>query len=111
MKTVTVDNYHEDKYYPRVVRAVAKILSRANVVASVDMLLEIGNLMKKNVEAGRRGKGSFLEYVVEGNLSKPTRILRIICFHVHDLNMVPQRMVYRQSNLPGTAFCGSPSPG
>jgi hypothetical protein len=39
MKSVTVDNYRGDKYYPRVVRAVAKILSRSNVVAPVDVLL------------------------------------------------------------------------
>ena len=98
MKIVTVDNYREDKYYPRVVRAVAKILSRSNVVAPVDVLMEMGNLTKQNVEAWRHGKVPYLEYVIEGNLSKATRILRIIGFHVHDLNMVPQRTVCRQSD-------------
>jgi len=98
MKTVTVDNYHEDKYYPRVVSAVATILSRSNVVAPVDVLMEMGNLTKQNVEAWRRGKVPYLEYVIEGNLSKATRILCIIGFHVHDLNMVPQRTVSRQSD-------------
>ena len=98
MKTVTVDNYHEDKYYPRVVRAVARILSCSNVVAPVDVLIEMGNLTKQNVEAWRHGKVPYLEYVIEGNLSKATRILRIIGFHVHDLNMVPHRGVYRQSD-------------
>jgi uncharacterized protein with PIN domain len=68
------------------------------VVAPVDVLIEMGNLTKQNVEAWRRGKVPYLEYVVEGNLSKATRILRIIGFHVHDLNMVPQRTVYRQSD-------------
>jgi hypothetical protein len=61
MKTATVDNYREDKYYPRVVRAVAKILSRSNAVAPVDVLLEMGNLTKQNVEAWRRGKVPYLE--------------------------------------------------
>ena len=96
MKTVTVDNYREDKYYPRIVRAVAKILSRSNVVAPVDVLMEMGNLTKQNYQAWRRGTVPYLEYVIEGNLSKATRILRIIGFHVHDLNMVPRRTVYRQ---------------
>jgi hypothetical protein len=96
MRTVTVDNFREDKYYPSVVRAVAKILSRSNVVAPVDVLLEMGNLTKQNVEAWRHGKVPYLEYVIDGNLSKATRILRIIGFHVHDLSMVPQRTVYRQ---------------
>ena len=49
MKTVTVENYREDKYYSRVVRAVAKILSRSNMVAPVDVLLEMGNLKKDSV--------------------------------------------------------------
>jgi hypothetical protein len=58
----------------------------------------MGNLTKQSVEAWRRGKVPYLEYVIEGNLSKATRILRIIGFHVHDLNMVPQRTVYLQSD-------------
>jgi len=98
MKTVTVDNYRKDKYYPKIVRAVAKILSHSNMVAPVDVLMEMGNLTKQNIEAWRRGKVPYLEYVIEGNLPKATRILRIIGFHVHDLNMVPQRTVSRQSD-------------
>jgi len=62
-KTITVDNYREDKYYPRVVRVVAKILSRSNVVAPVDVLLEMGNLTKQNVEAWRRGSRSKSTFV------------------------------------------------
>ena len=98
MKTVTVGNYRKDKCYPKIVRAVAMILSRSKVVAPVDVLMEMGNLTKQNYDAWRRGKVTFLEYVVGGNLSKVNRIMRIIGFHVHDLNMVPQRTVYRQSD-------------
>ncbi|NIM10605.1 MAG: hypothetical protein GTO45_01315 [Candidatus Aminicenantes bacterium] len=96
MKSVTVDNYRKDKYYPRVVRAVAKILQRSNVVAPVDVLLEMGNLSQKNHDAWRRGQVPYLERVFEGNLSKANRILRIIGFHVHDLDMVPRQTVYHQ---------------
>lgn len=56
MKTITVANYRKDKYYPRVVCAVANILYRSNVVAPVDVLREMGNLTKQNYEAWRRGK-------------------------------------------------------
>src|SRR5882672_5652629 len=35
MKQVTVHTYRQDPYYPRVVRAVANILARADVVAPV----------------------------------------------------------------------------
>jgi hypothetical protein len=96
MKQVTVNTYRQDKYYPRVVRAVATILSRSDVVAPVEVLLEMGNLTQKNHEAWYRGQVPYLERVFAGSLSKANRILRIIGFHVHDLNMVPRRTVYYQ---------------
>jgi hypothetical protein len=96
MKRVTVNNYRKDKYYLRVVRAVAKILQRSNIVAPVDVLLEMGNLSKKDHDAWRRGQVPYLERVLEINLSKANRILRIIGFHVHDLNMVSRQIVYHQ---------------
>ena len=96
MKKVTVTTYRKDKYYPRVVRAVAKVLTKSDVVAPVDILIEMGNLTKKNHDAWRQGKVPYLERVFEGNLSKANRILRIIGFHVHDLNMVPQNTQYHQ---------------
>jgi hypothetical protein len=73
------------------VRAVAKLLARADVVAPSDILIEMGNLSKKNYEAWRKGQVPYLERVFEGSLSKANRILRIIGFHVHDLNMVSRQ--------------------
>ncbi len=96
MKRVTVNTYRKDKYYPRVVRAVGKILARADVVAPSDILIEMGNLSKKNFEAWRKGQVPYLERVFEGSLSKANRILRIIGFHVHDLNMVSRQTLYHQ---------------
>ena len=96
MKKVSVTTYRKDKYYPRVVRAVAKVLTKSDVVAPVDVLIEMGNLTKKNYDAWRKGEVPYLERVFEGNLSKANRILRIIGFHVHDLNMVPQNTQYHQ---------------
>jgi len=96
MKRVTVNTYRKDKYYPRVVRAAGKILARADVVAPIEILIEMGNLSKKNYEAWRKGKVPFLERVFEGNISKANRILRIIGFHAHDLNMVPKITHYHQ---------------
>ncbi len=96
MKAVTVRNYRKDKYYPRVVRAVAKILSRSDVVAPVEVLMEMGNLSKKNHDAWCRGHVPYLERVFEGSLSKANRILRLIGFHVHDLNMIPRQTVYHK---------------
>jgi len=59
---------------------VARILARAEVVAPVDVLLEMGNLSQKNLEAWRAGRVPYLERVFEGSLSKANRILRIIGF-------------------------------
>lgn len=96
MKKVTVTTYRKDKYYPRVVRAVAKVLSRSDVVAPVDVLIEMGNLTKKNHDAWQQGKVPYLEGVFEGSLSKANRILRIIGFHAHDLNMFSNIAQYHQ---------------
>ncbi len=95
MKNVTTSTYRKDKYYSRVVRAVARILMRADVVTPVEVLMELGNLRKKNFDAWRAGQVPYLERVFEGSLSKANRILRIIGFHVHDLNMVPSNTIYR----------------
>jgi hypothetical protein len=96
MKHVTLSTYRKDKYYSRVVRAMARILMRSDVVAPVEVLIEMGNLTKKNHEAWRAGQVPCLERVFEGSLSKANRILRIIGFHAHDLNMLPIQAAYRQ---------------
>lgn len=93
---VSVNSYHTDKYYPRVLRAVAKILSTSDMVSPVEVLMEMGNLSKKDHDAWRKGQVPYLERVFEGNLSKANRILRIIGFHAHDLNMRPSQTVYHQ---------------
>lgn len=96
MIKITLNTYRKDKYYPRIVLAVAKILSKTDEVSPVKVLLEMGNLNKKNFDAWRKGQVPYLERVFEGSLSKANRILRIIGFHVHDLNMVPKKIVYHQ---------------
>ena len=96
MKKVTVSTYRSDRYHPRVVRAFAKILARSDVVTPVDVFIEMGNLSKKNVDVWRQGKIPYLERVIEGSLPKVSRILRIIAFHAHDLNMAPSSSYYRQ---------------
>ena len=94
MKAVTVSTYRKDKYFPKVVRAFARILSKFDVVAPVEVMIEMGNLTRQSHDAWRKGQVSYLERVFLGNLSKANRILRIIGFHAHDLNMVPSMTVY-----------------
>lgn len=37
-KKVIVETYQDDKYYPRVVRAVQSILAKGDVVTAIDVL-------------------------------------------------------------------------
>jgi hypothetical protein len=104
MKKVTLSTYRKDKYYSRVVRAMAIMLMHSDVVAPVEVLIEMGNLTRKNHEAWRAGQIPYLERVFEGSLSKANRILRIIGFHAHDLNMVPIQAVYRQRGTGSRAL-------
>ncbi len=93
---MTPGRKYESRDEARVVRAVAKILSRSDVVAPVEVLIEMGNLSKKNYDAWRRGRVPYLERVFAGSLPKANRILRVIGFHMHDLNMVPRPTIYHQ---------------
>ena len=96
MKKVTVNTYRKDKHYSRVIKAAGRILTREDILSPIDILIEMGHLSKNNYEAWRKGQVPYLERVIEGNLSKVNRILRIIGFHAHDLNMVPRQTVYHQ---------------
>ncbi|WP_459938587.1 hypothetical protein [Desulfonatronum parangueonense] len=112
MKTVTIGTYRKDKLYPRVVRAVASLLRDSDEISPVAEFMQTGNLAPKDYEAWRRGQVPCLERVFQGNLSKANRYLRILRFHVHDLNMVPSRHTYRQYGTKRTLrFSLSGDPG
>ena len=96
MKSVTVKNYKKDKYYPRVVHAVAGLLERTDAIATVEILMEMGNLTPEDHEDWRRGRVPYMERVFRGKLAKAYRILRIMRFPMHDLNMVPRHTVFHQ---------------
>ena len=96
MKKVTVSTYRKDTLYPNVVKAVAALLQDSDEISPVKTLMQIGNLTPKVYDAWRRGQAPYLERRFQGSLSKANRYLRIIRFHVHDLNMVPSRHTYRQ---------------
>ena len=88
MKKISVGNYKNEKYYPKVVKAVGLLLSDRNEITTVDILLKMGNLLPRDYDNWRRGKTPYLEKVFQGNLSKAGRILRVINFHMHALNMI-----------------------
>lgn len=96
---ITPENYRADPLFPRVERAVLAILATNKVVAPVDVLVDMGVLRAEDLEAWRFGRIPFLEQVITGNLSKLRRILRILGFCCHDLNL----------GASSTARCGKGS--
>ena len=96
MKKVTVSSYRKDKYYPKVVKAIMILLKESDEISPLAVMLQTGNLLPKDHEAWLCGHVSYFERVFQGNLSKANRILRIIGFYAHDLNMVPSLHSYQQ---------------
>ena len=96
MKKITVENYRDDPYYPRIVRAVEAILAKGEVVTPIDVLVRMDLLSQEDVESWRFGRVPYLEKVIRCNLAKASRILRILRMHVHDLDMRPSQTDYRR---------------
>ncbi len=93
---VTLSNYREDPLYPRVVRAVDAILEHETVVAPVDVLLRLDLLDQEQLVDWRHGRIPYLEQAIRGNLTRLSRLLRILRFHAHDLNLKPAWTDYRR---------------
>ena len=96
MKKLSVNNFRSDPMFPRIERAVAKQLAEGNVVAPVDVLVGMGLLRTDHLEDWRRGRIAYLERVITCNLSRVSRILRIMRFHAHDLDLTPSFTVYNR---------------
>lgn len=96
MKKITASNYRSDPYYPRIVRAVAEILEQGNVVTPIAIFSKMGLLSPKMVEDWRFGHVPYLEKVLQCNLSKAGRILRILRLHAHALNLKPSQTIYKK---------------
>ncbi len=93
-RRVTVADFRRDPLYPRVQRAVASILATEKVVTTVEVLVRMDILARKDLEDWRFGRVPYLERVLQGNLSRLSRILRVLNFHCHDLNLVGSQTAY-----------------
>jgi hypothetical protein len=91
---VTVANFREDRLFPQIERAVAAILQRGEMVAPVDVLVEMDLLAPEHLDDWRRGRVQYLERVIRSNLTKLSRLMRILRFHAHDLKLVPSLTAY-----------------
>ncbi len=90
----TVATYRVDPLYPRIERAVTSILAKGKVVAPVDILVDMGLLAPEKLEDWRRGRVHCLEAVINCDLTRLSRILRILRFHAHELKLVPSVTAY-----------------
>ncbi|MFQ5792457.1 MAG: hypothetical protein ACE5JI_18460 [Acidobacteriota bacterium] len=95
--TLSVDTFGDDPLYPRIARAAEQILARGKVVAPVDVLVGMNLLAPERVEDWRRGRVPYLEKVIHCNVTRLSRLLRILRFHAHDLKLVPSITVYTRS--------------
>jgi hypothetical protein len=75
-------------------RAVEIILERDKVVRPIDVLIGMQLLSRDDLEEWRCGRIPYLEKVIDCNLTRLSRLLRILQFHVHDLNLVPSVTAY-----------------
>ena len=94
MKKITTENYRQDKYYSRVVRAVDAILSCRDFVAPTDVFVEMSLLSEQAIAEWRAGRVPYLERAIQCNLSAASRILRLLRMHAHDLNLRPSATGY-----------------
>jgi hypothetical protein len=93
-KRVSVRDFRDDPMFPRIERVVADLLATGNVVMPVDVLIGMGLLRPDRLNDWRRGRVPCLERVIGCNLTLLSRLLRILRFHAHDLNLRPSATVY-----------------
>jgi hypothetical protein len=93
---VNVANFQNDPLFPRIERVVAAILAKGKVVTPIDVLVGMDLLKASHVESWRKGQVPYLERIIECNLMRLGRLLRILRFHAYDLNLKPSTTVYMQ---------------
>ena len=90
----SVASFREDPLYPRIAHAVDALLQRGDIVAPIDVLVCMSLLTREDIDDWRRGRVPYLERRIDCNLSRLSRLLRILRFHAHDLDLVPTITVY-----------------
>ena len=55
-----VNNYKDDKYYPRIVGAVSRIIETTPIVSPVEVMIEMGNLHRNDFQKWKRGQTPYL---------------------------------------------------
>ena len=89
-----VDTFRNDPMFPRVERVVAALLAKGKVVTPVGVLVGMGLLTAERLADWRFGRVAYLTRVINCNLTRLSRLLRVLRFHAHDLNLVPSATAY-----------------
>ena len=96
MKKVTTNNYMKDRLYPRLVRVVSEILTQKAVVTPIEVFVRLDLLKPSMVEDWRFNRIPSLEKVIQCNLSKASRILRVLRLHCLARGLKPSLTDYRK---------------
>ena len=91
---VSVATFRNDPLFPRIELAVATILQTSKVVTPIDVIVGMELLTRVDVENWQQGRVTYLERVITCNLTRLARLLRILRFHAHDLNLKPSTTIY-----------------
>jgi hypothetical protein len=95
MKTINAANFRTDPHYERIAGAVRALLKRSSVVRPVDVFVTMGLLASQRLADWQAGRVPYLERVITCNLSKASRILRILRMHAHDMQLRESHTAYR----------------
>ena len=82
MRDVTIATFRSDPLFPEINRVVVTILENGKVVSPIDVLIGLRLPSYADMNAWRRGPIPYLERVIHCNLTRLSRILRILRFHV-----------------------------
>jgi hypothetical protein len=86
--------FKNDSLFPRIQRAVSAIGASGKVVTPIDVLVRMELLKPAQVEDWRLGRVAYLERVINCNLTRLGRILRILRAHALDLKLKPSHTAY-----------------
>ncbi|MBN8458620.1 MAG: hypothetical protein J0M04_12360 [Verrucomicrobia bacterium] len=92
---LTVANYREFKDHSKIEVAVLRILSRQRSVSPIEVFVKMGLLTTADLARWEKGHIPALERVIRCNLTRASRILSLLRFHVHDLNLKPSTTAYQ----------------
>ena len=106
---VSVGNFRNDPMFRRIECVVAELLSKGNVVAPVDVIVGMGLLRPEHLDSWRRGRVPYLERVINCNLTRLSRLLRILRFHADDLSDHLRRRTTATEGAPDND-CASAKP-